>query len=186
MGRRFFDMNEPNLEAIAQDGRLGLALSPHRYSIIALDAYRPPYIPWHLSTREFFQTVYDHLEDDGVMAINVGRSPQDRRLVDGLVGTISSVFPSVYVMDIPDTFNTMIYATAQPTTLDNLYQNYVSIQARQDVHPLLKATLERLIVNMRETPASDTVFTDDWAPIEWITNQMVLNFLTVSELEETK
>ncbi len=186
VGRRFFDMNEPNLEAIAQDGRLGLALSPHRYSIIALDAYRPPYIPWHLSTREFFQTVYDHLEDDGVMAINVGRSPQDRRLVDGLVGTISSVFPSVYVMDIPDTFNTMIYATAQPTTLDNLYQNYVSIQARQDVHPLLKATLERLIVNMRETPASDTIFTDDWAPIEWITNQMVLNFLTVSELEETK
>ena len=25
-----------------------------RYLVIAIDAYRPPYIPWHLTTVEFF------------------------------------------------------------------------------------------------------------------------------------
>ena len=67
-------MNEPNLNAIAQDGRLGLQQSDKRYTIIGVDAYRPPYIPWHLTTREFFQVVYDHLTEDGAMVINVGRA----------------------------------------------------------------------------------------------------------------
>ena len=77
-------MNQPNLNAIAQDGRWGLEHSQQRYTIVAIDAYRPPYIPWHLTTREFFQIVHDHLVEDGVLVINVGRSPTDRRLMDGL------------------------------------------------------------------------------------------------------
>jgi hypothetical protein len=96
VGRKYFDMNELNLNAIAKDGRVGLANSTRKYSLIAVDAYRPPYIPWHLTTREFFQIVRDHLTEDGVMAINVGRSPIDRRLIDQLVSTIRTVFPSVY------------------------------------------------------------------------------------------
>ncbi len=61
VGRKYFDMNEPNLNIIVQDGRWGLAHSTKRYNIISVDAYRPPYIPWHLTTEEFFQETYDHL-----------------------------------------------------------------------------------------------------------------------------
>ena len=57
IGRRYFEMNEPNLNVIVQDGRWGLEHSQNRYQIISVDAYRPPYIPWHLTTREFFQIV---------------------------------------------------------------------------------------------------------------------------------
>ena len=82
VGRKYFDMNEPNLNAIPQDGRWGLEHSTQKYQLIALDAYRPPYIPWHLTTQEFFQVVHDHLTEDGVMAVNVGqragRPPTDR------------------------------------------------------------------------------------------------------------
>jgi spermidine synthase len=83
VGREYFDMNEPNLNAIAQDGRWGLERSGQQYSLIGIDAYRPPYIPWHLTTQEFFQTVREHLTGDGVAVINVGRAPDDRRLVTG-------------------------------------------------------------------------------------------------------
>jgi spermidine synthase len=183
VGREYFDMNEPNLNAIAQDGRWGLEHSDQRYSVIVVDAYRPPYIPWHLTTREFFQIVYDHLAEDGVMAINVGRAPTDRHLVDGLVGTIRTVFPTVYVMDVPGTFNAIIYATAQPTRVENLYENFIHLLTRQEVHPLLRASLERLVVNLQPTPDSQVVFTDDWAPIEWITNNMVLNYVFFGDME---
>jgi predicted membrane-bound spermidine synthase len=183
VGQKYFDMNEPNLNAIAQDGRLGLENSDEKYSVIALDAYRPPYIPWHLTTQEFFREVYDHLEGDGVMVLNVGRSPSENKLLEGLVGTIQSVFPSVYVMDIPDTLNSIIYATRQPTKLDNLYQNYVYLGSRPDVHPLLSQALQRLVVYLRPTPQSETVFTDDLAPIEWITNNMILDYFLFGEQE---
>ena len=146
VGRRFFDMNEPNLNAIAQDGRWGLEHSPRRYSIIAVDAYRPPYIPWHLTTREFFQIVYDRLEEDGVMVVNVGRSPTDRRLIEGLTGTIRTVFPSVHVMDVDGSFNSILYATRQPTRIENLYANLLDLYSRPGVHPLLLRSLERVVI----------------------------------------
>ena len=124
IGRKFFDMNEPNLNVIVQDGRWGLEHSTRQYQIISVDAYRPPYIPWHLTTREFFKIVKEHLTQDGVMVINVGRAPNDRRLVEALSSTILSVFPSVHVVDVPGTFNTIIYATVQPTVDENLILNY--------------------------------------------------------------
>jgi predicted membrane-bound spermidine synthase len=184
VGQMYFDMNQPNLNAAAQDGRWGLERSPRRYSIIGIDAYRPPYIPWHLTTREFFQLVHDRLTEDGVMVINVGRSPTDRRLVNDLVGTIRAVFPSVYVMDVPGSFNSIIYATRQPTQIENLYRNLASLYGQPDIHPLLVSALERVVTNLRPTPASQTVYTDDWSPIEWITNRMVLNYVLFGDLEE--
>ena len=158
VGREYFDMNGTNLTAIAQDGRWGLEHSDRRYSIIGIDAYRPPYIPWHLTTQEFFHIVYQHLAEDGVMVINVGRSPTDRQLIDGLVGTISMVFPSVYVMDVPNTFNSIVYATVQTTQLQFLYDNLLHLLSRSDVHPLLIKSIERTILNMQPTPDSKTVY----------------------------
>jgi spermidine synthase len=183
VARKYFDMNEPNLNAIAQDGRWGLEHSKRKYSIIGVDAYRPPYIPWHLTTQEFFQSVYDHLEPDGALVINVGRSPSDRKLIDGLVGTIQTVFPSVYVMDVPDTFNSIIYATALPTSVEYLYNNLLYLYTRKDVHPLLIDAIQRAVVFQEPTPQSAIVYTDDLAPIELVTNQMILNFVFFGDME---
>ncbi len=115
VGRRYFDMKMPNLNVIIQDGRWGLGSSLENYDLICLDAYRPPYIPPHLTTQEFFRITADHLNPDGALVINVGRAPGDRRLIDGLATTLGTIFSSIYVMDIPNTFNSMIYATLQPT-----------------------------------------------------------------------
>ncbi len=186
VGRKYFDMNEANLNAIPQDGRWGLEHSQRRYSLIIIDAYRPPYIPWYLTTREFFQIVSEHLQKDGVAAINVGRAPDDRRLIDGLVGTLDSVFPNVYVMDVPGTFNSIIYATVQPTVLENLYGNLVSLDNRHDIHPLLIEALKRTALNLVPTPKSNMVYTDDLAPIEWITNNMVLKFVFLGEVDKLR
>lgn len=183
IGEQFFDMNQPNLDAIAQDGRWGLDNSPRKYDLIVLDAYRPPYIPWHLTTVEFFQLVSDRLTEQGTVAINVGRAPGDRRLIDGIVTTLGQVFPSVYIMDVPDTFNSIIYATQAPTSTENLYLNLFELSDRDDVHPLLLESLQVTALNLQATPEPTTVFTDDLAPIEWITNNMVLRFMLYGDME---
>jgi spermidine synthase len=183
IGREYFDMNETNLNAIAQDGRWGLEHSSRRYDIISVDAYRPPYIPWHMTTQEFFQIARDHLTEDGALVINVGRGPDDRQLIDTLGSTIRAVFPSVYVVDIPGTFNSIIFATVQPTRETNLVDNLRNLYERGDAHPLLLNAMGIAATNLRPAPPVGTVFTDDLAPIEWITNRMILQFVFSGQVE---
>jgi len=183
VGREFFDMNMPQLNVYVEDGRWGLAHSPYKYGLIAVDAYRPPYIPPHMTTVEFFQIVHDHLNADGVLAINVGRAPNDRRLIDGLATTIQAVFPSMYVMDIPNTFNSIVYASKQPTVAENLLANYRSLSAGGEAHPLLLTAMSSTIANLRPGYETTQVFTDDRAPIEWLTNNLIVNFLLRGDME---
>jgi len=184
VGQDYFAMNESNLTPIAQDGRWGLAHSEKVYSLIAVDAYRPPYIPPHLTTVEFFELVRDHLTEDGVAVINVGRSNSDRRLIDALAATMSKIFPSIYVMDIPDTFNTMIYATVQKTEQEYLVENLSYLASQPDTNPLLLQVLQLCMLNQKPVGQSGLVFTDDLSQIEWITNNMVLNYVFSGEIEE--
>lgn len=176
-GALYFDMNAeqmPNLTVYAEDGRYMLGRLG-TYSVIAIDAYRPPYIPWHLTTVEFFQEVANHLEMNGVVAVNVGRTNTDRRLVDAMTATLLQVFPSVHAMDVPNSFNTILVATRQPTTPDNLAANTNAITS--DSIPLLYDSLVWGMNQLTAVHASDLVFTDDHAPVETLVDSLVLNFL---------
>ena len=58
IGRRWFDLRGPNLHTYTADARPWIARQPDgRYDAIFVDAYRQPYIPFYLATREFFATV---------------------------------------------------------------------------------------------------------------------------------
>ncbi len=183
VGREYFGMDLPNLHVTVQDGRWALENNPNKFQIISVDAYRPPYIPWHLTTREFFEVVRDRLTDDGVMVINVGRSPQDRRLVEILSSTILSVFPSVHIIDLPDSFNSILFATVQPTEAQALIDNFTALSGKPDTPAVLLQAMASAINNLQPTPAQGYVFTDDRAPIEWITNDMILNFFLSGNAE---
>jgi spermidine synthase len=184
VGRKYFGMDIPNLDAIAQDGRVGLEHSSKLYSVIAVDAYRPPYIPPHLTTQEFFQAARSRLSNDGVLVVNVGRSPIDRTLVDQIASTIQTVFPSVYVVDVPGSFNTVIYATRQPTQFDNLQANLHLLRQSGGSSSLLPDSMQVALDNVQPTPPVSVVYTDDWSPIEWVTNRMVLNYVLFGDLRE--
>lgn len=183
VGRTYFDMNLPNLNIYVQDGRWGLEVSTEKYDLIIVDAYRPPYIPPHLTTQEFFVIAAEHLKPDGVLTINVGRAPADRSLIDGLASTIATIFPSIHVMDIPDTFNSILYATLQPTQAGNLQANLEHFDADDDMHPLLLQSMQITWDNLQPAPQQTVVFTDDLSPIEWLTNNLILNFLLTDGME---
>ncbi|MBN2084174.1 MAG: fused MFS/spermidine synthase [Anaerolineales bacterium] len=182
VGREYFGMTEANLEALPVDGRWGLSHSRRAFSVIAIDAYRPPYIPPHLTTLEFFQTVRDRLGPDGVVTINVARLPDDRRLIEGLAATMQAVFPSVYVTDVPYSMNSILFATAQPTTIQNLLDNYKALKTGGEAPLELLTVLEWTIQNLQPTPANGMVYTDDRAPIELLTNAMVVQFVLSGRL----
>jgi len=177
VGQKYFDMTMPNLTIHIGDGRLNLEQSENKYDIIAVDAYRPPYIPAHMTTQEFFQIVASHLADNGVLTINSASVPGDRRLINGLATTMGTVFPSIYTVDIPGSLNTMIFATKQKTNPENFTMNLVALSNDPSVHPLLISTMQVTFANLKSGYESTTVFTDDHAPIEWIVNDMVIRFI---------
>jgi spermidine synthase len=176
VGQLYFEMNQPNLKIAVEDGRWGLSHTDESFDIISIDAYRPPYIPWHMTTLEFFEIVNHKLTDDGVMVINIGRSPLDRTLVNDLATTIRQVFPTIFVMDIPDSFNSILFATKKPGSWDNFLQNYIYL-SEDDAPFLLLQTMSTTITHRQETPEMTRVYTDDRTPIEWVTNKIVIDFL---------
>ncbi|HSL30041.1 MAG TPA: fused MFS/spermidine synthase, partial [Anaerolineales bacterium] len=177
VGREYFGMTMPNLNVHIGDGRWNLEQSPHKYDIISVDAYRPPYIPPHMTTREFFQIAADHLTEDGVLTLNSASVPGDRRLINGLATTMGTIFPSIYTVEIPGSLNTVIFATMQPTTAENFAANLVALSSDPSVHPLLVTSMQTAFSSLQSGYEATTVFTDDHAPIEWIVNDMVIRFI---------
>ncbi len=177
VGQKYFDMTMPNLNIIIGDGRLNLERSQQKYDIIAVDAYRPPYIPPHMTTREFFEICAAHLSENGVLTLNSASVPGDRRLINGLATTMGTIFPSIYTVDIPGSLNTMIFATKQQTTPEDFAANLVALSRDTSVHPLLISTMQVTFANLKTGYDTTQVFTDDHAPIEWIVNDMVIRFI---------
>ncbi|WKZ49194.1 MAG: fused MFS/spermidine synthase [Anaerolineales bacterium] len=177
VGQKYFGMTMPNLNIIIGDGRLNLERSEQKYDIIAVDAYRPPYIPPHMTTQEFFKIAASHLTDDGVLTINSASVPGDRRLINGLATTMATVFPSIYTVDIPGSLNTMIFATKQKTIPENFAMNLLALSNDPTINPLLITTMQVSFAGLKAGYEPTQVFTDDHAPIEWIVNDMVVRFI---------
>ncbi|MBN2306114.1 MAG: fused MFS/spermidine synthase [Anaerolineae bacterium] len=182
-GRRYMGMTMPNLNVIVEDGRFALnRLDEQHYTMIGIDAYRVPYVPWHLTTVEFFQEVDKHLTDDGVLAINVGRTSTDRRLIEAMTRTLLDVFPTVHTLDVPDSYNTILVATRQTTMPEYLQANLALLPP--DAHPVLREVLEAASTAIKPTVVSDVRLTDDHAPVEAIVDRMVIEFLMSGGINE--
>jgi len=176
VGREYFQMNEPNFNVVAQDGRYFLVNSPRKYDVIAVDAYRPPYIPFHLTTREFFAEAKRHLTENGVVVVNVGRTQSDWSLVQALASTLKTEFPNVYLVDLSepdyDLVNVLVVATRQPTELGNLAAN-----AELMSHPILQEVASTAMLHVTEFTEPTVVFTDDKAPVEQVVHGLILSYV---------
>jgi spermidine synthase len=181
-GRRYMGMTMPNLNVIIGDGRFELNRLDKKYTMIGIDAYRVPYVPWHMTTVEFFEEVRDHLTGDGVLTINVGRTDTDRRLIEAMTRTLLDVFPTVQTLDVPDSYNTILVATMQPTAPENLLVNLAHLPPT--ANPVLVEALQDASTSIRPTVASNVRFTDDHAPVEAMVDSMVIDFLLHGGINE--
>jgi predicted membrane-bound spermidine synthase len=187
VGQTYFGMAQPNLTPVAADGRRWLAQQPDdaTWSLIAVDAYRPPYIPFHLTTMEFFQLTHDHLTANGVLAINVGRTPTNFALVDALATTAQQVYPAVFLLDEPGPpgtlANTLLIATKSPSTLEEtLLTNVAALPETLPVEFRDFALQATQVARPATPPPTTPIFTDDHAPVERIVHSIILDFLTTA------
>jgi len=164
--RRYFALDEIPVSVVKRDGREFLAAGGDEYDTIVIDAYSTQlYIPSHMVTREFFERVRSRLSDGGFAAMNINAPRADSRLLTTLANTVASVFPNVYIVKVGASWNWLVVAgDHEPdfvAAADKLPEDYADVAAAY---------------RAARRVAYDTdgeIFTDDWAPIEHMTDGMM-------------
>jgi spermidine synthase len=163
IGRRYFDMNNPRLHLYHEDARPFIRRIDADYDVVSVDAYRQPYIPFYMTTVEFFEEVRGHLTHDGVVVVNVGH-PRGQDGFEKVIGaTIGEVFPHVMRDPVKPT-NTLMVASRAPLTAAGLSGVPAGLQGVADVQKL-------------EPPLTGgDVYTDDKAPVEWLIDKSIVDY----------
>jgi spermidine synthase len=165
IGRRYFGLHGPRLHLYTADARPWLASSKARYDAIFLDAYRQPYIPFYLLTREFFDLIRSHLNPGGIVIVNVGHIPGSDALEKVVSATLHAAFP-VVVRDVVSGSNSLVVGSEQPLSFSRL------ATVPSALRPLATTVLARLAPALH----GGAVYTDDKAPVEWLTDLSIIGY----------
>lgn len=175
VGEKYFDNADPRIHPIVMDGRIYLQMTDKKYDLVMMDAYRQPYIPFHLVTVEFFEQVKAHMNEDAVLAVNVASvRGVSRTLAAMIYRTMKEVFPTVTLVDATNS-NDVIIAT---TREKDHRIGATHIEAYGDARGLgtIKKRLPKRILGPVEGWEEARLLTDDQAPVEQAWDLMALEY----------
>ncbi|WP_022929102.1 spermidine synthase [Patulibacter americanus] len=177
MGRKWLGMpRDPRLTIHTADARPflrsgGLDDGKGRYDVIGVDAYRQPYIPFYLTTREFFRQVRDRLTPRGVVIVNVGHPEGDDALEKALTATMRTDFPHAVRYAMTPT-NSLVVASSSPLSAAQLARSVPTLPAE------LRETADRAADELQTGLKGGPVYTDDRAPVEWLIDGSIVSYAT--------
>jgi spermidine synthase len=180
LAREYFLYRESErVRTVIADGRVFLAQPGPPYDLIVLDAFNSTGVPFHLTTREFFETVRRRLSPGGIFAANfVGQMMgTDGRLFWATYRTIRRQFGQVYVASPrikaglpPSSGNLMVYATvsADPLDVEGIQRRTAELSDRWGLTNA-RHYLDSL-VHSPPVPEGIPELTDAYAPVEALQN----------------
>jgi predicted membrane-bound spermidine synthase len=175
VGKKWFDDGDPRIRPIVMDGRIFLHTTDKKYDLVMMDAYRQPYIPFHLVTVEFFEEVKARMADDAVLAVNVASvRGVSRNLAQMIYKTMKQVFPMVVLVDAT-TSNDVIIATTRDKPMDIGAQR-IAEYAEARGFTRIKNRLPKRIVGEVEGWEDARILTDDQAPVEMAWDTQALEY----------
>ena len=164
----YFELDE-DIPVTTYDGRAYLNAIEGTYDVIMVDAYQDITIPFQMSSVEFFTMVHDHLNEDGVMVVNMNmRGSGEGNINEYLSDTIASVFGNVYTVDVQGSTNRELFASDNPDMTALLKQN---LSFTED--EALCAMMERVEENLIPYDGGGYIMTDDKAPVELLGMQVI-------------
>jgi spermidine synthase len=161
-GEYFGVRAEANFDVATEDGRVYLSHSDRRFDILLIDAYRGPFVPFHLLTTEFYKLVAARLKPGGVAVQNVEPTTM---LFDSAVATIRQAFE--HLVFLRGNGNIIILAYNGPekdeATVQRLAEErQATYKFRYDLREILR---RRFVPEWKE---STQPLTDDFAPVEYL------------------
>lgn len=169
IARTYFSLPEvPEIVFHVADGRQFLRTGTDTYDFMFGDMYATLYaVPWHVSTREYYELLKAHLTPRGVYVGNyIARSGEDdRSYLWAVVRTMRSVFGEVAVFAVTDpnassmVQNIMLLASADPALVRDIVKTL-------ETDNTLAGFVDHLVPYDPALPERHPIFTDSYAPIE--------------------
>jgi spermidine synthase len=170
VGLEYFDMgSNPNLTVHNDDARPWLRRSEGGYDVILVDAYRQPYIPFYLATKEFFELASERLAPGGLVIVNAGHPEGNDDLEQVLAATMREEFATVMRDPIEPT-NTLLIGTNARASGQNMQR------AAAEFPPELASLAATESLNLEPALTGGDVYTDDKAPVEWLIDRSILGY----------
>ncbi len=169
IARRFFALEDnPRLRIYHEDARrflrrMKMEQGERKYDFIFGDAFNSAYnLPFHLTTKEYMQEVFEQLSEDGIFMTNIIASTGGRkhRLFRGFYQALAEVFPQVEAFSVHDpneeieTQNIVLLGSKKKFSLE------VSPETPPRIAEFMNHRYTRSIP--KDTPA----LTDAFAPVE--------------------
>jgi spermidine synthase len=168
LGFDWFGTERDDAEFVVSDGRLFVEQSREPFDVIIIDTYSNQiYIPFHLTTLEYFTAISDRLAPGGIVAMNINATSLDSPLLQGIARTLGAVFENVRYIKFRGDYNYMLMASHGEIAAP-------SPDMIREAAPLLAPTAELFmsrLVAFEITPGP--LLTDDRAPVEFMTDMMI-------------
>lgn len=174
IGKKYFALGDLPMRIVSEDGRMFLQHTKNTFDVIVFDMYSTQvYIPPHVATKEFFTLAHARLSPGGMIAMNVNAPSDDSPLLKTLVNTIASQFKNVRVIPMPTEWNRVVMASDESIPLEEATTHLPPTW--NDVALTITKTRD-----VRYDPSAD-IFTDDRAPIELLTDSMIVRAALTKE-----
>ena len=168
LSRQYFSLSE-DVPVTTYDGRAFLNASDKKYDVIMVDAYQDITIPFQMSSVEFFTLVKEHLNENGVMVVNMNmRGQKEGNINQYLSDTIGSVFGTEYTVDVAGSTNRELFASDNGEILKNLSNNISKLENQE-----LKGMMTEVLADTVSYEKGDYILTDDKAPVELLGMQVI-------------
>lgn len=172
LSSRFFDLQPKDAKIINQDARVFMNGTNQRYDAVMVDCYSQQiYIPFHLSTVEFFNTIRGKLTKNGVIAMNVNATTPDSHLLTSLAKTLNQVFPYTYTVKARGQYNYMLLGATHPLSTERI----AKIDETSPLEEIKRDWPEKLEVVTSQQIQNGEILTDNHAPTEWLTDSMIFS-----------
>jgi len=165
LARKYFFLEETErVRTYAEDGRIFLErCAPARYDLVFLDAFKSGSVPFHLKTREFYQSIRRVMAPGGVLVSNLYGLSNTLKPSD--VKTFAQVFPQLYFFEDADQVATLLVATLekQRLTRETLEKTATGFQPPGVLH----VSMPEIIKTLVKEPLSGLearIFKDDFLP----------------------
>ncbi|MEM9452988.1 MAG: fused MFS/spermidine synthase [Myxococcota bacterium] len=166
LARKYFGVpDSPRYRTHAADGRLFVEQAPSQpgWDMILLDAFRGVFVPLHLKTAEYYQTLLSHLTDQGVVVANLHNATpmykHDRT-------TFAHVFPQGYSFHTERGRQTIFVASAAEQAVST-YQMQANARAAQPAFDFdLRGLAARWYLGCDWDDSVGQVLHDDFSPAD--------------------
>jgi spermidine synthase len=159
--KEYFSLTpDPRITTYNEDGRVFLNQNQKKYDVVFMDAYKTDIMPFQLATVETAQKIYQSLNSNGVVMVNLMSSIQGDhgKFLRAEYATYKKVFPQVYVFRV-------LYAEGDKD------QNLIIVGLKSDTPPSFTDSnpeLNNYLSHVWTQPIANDmpVLTDDFAPVD--------------------